>query len=36
MLGDRFGTVTPTEAALTHSIYRAAIDSHVSRRIVEL
>ncbi len=36
VLGDRFGTVTPTEAAFTHSIYRAAIDSHVARAVVEL
>jgi len=36
VLGDRFGTVTPTEAAFTHTIYRAAIDSHFSRAAVEL
>jgi predicted dehydrogenase len=28
LLETRFGTVTPTEAALTHSIYAAAIRSH--------
>lgn len=28
VLGDRFGTVTPSEAAATHGIYRAAIRSH--------
>lgn len=27
-LGDRFGTVRPDEAALTHRIFRAAISSH--------
>jgi predicted dehydrogenase len=36
VLGERFGTVTPAEAAFTHSIYRAAIDSHVSGAVVEL
>jgi predicted dehydrogenase len=29
-LGDRFGTVTPEEAALTHALYAAAIRSHTT------
>lgn len=35
-LGDRFGTVRPEEAALTHAIYSAAILSHTEKRAVEL
>lgn len=36
VLGDRFATVTPAEAALTHSIYRAAIDSQAIGAVVTL
>jgi predicted dehydrogenase len=35
-LGDRFGCVTPQEAASTHDIYRAAIDSHEGGAVVRL
>lgn len=35
-LGDRFGTVRPDEAALTHEIYRAAIRSHEEGRAIVL
>lgn len=33
-LGERFGTVTPHEAAFTHDIYRAAITSNAEGRAV--
>ncbi|PJJ55796.1 Gfo/Idh/MocA family protein [Compostimonas suwonensis] len=36
LLGERFGTVTPQEAALTHNIYAAAIRSHTTRTAVDL
>lgn len=36
LLGDRFGTVRPEEAALTHRIYEAAIRSHERQVAVEL
>ena len=32
----RFGTVHPSEAALTHAIYSAAIESHERRTAVEI
>jgi hypothetical protein len=32
MLGDRFGCVTPQEAAATHTIFRAGMDSMVEGR----
>ncbi|MHA7984292.1 Gfo/Idh/MocA family protein [Rathayibacter sp. CAU 1779] len=35
-LGDRFGTVRPEEAVLTHDIYRAALISHAEQRAVPL
>ncbi|WP_375386280.1 Gfo/Idh/MocA family protein [uncultured Microbacterium sp.] len=35
-LGEKFGAATPSEAALTHSIYRAAIESHTQRAAIEL
>lgn len=35
-LGERFGAVTPQEAALTHEIYAAALRSHSERRAVTL
>jgi predicted dehydrogenase len=35
-LGDRFGAARPEEAALTHAIYRAAIQSHEEARAVTL
>lgn len=36
LLGHRFGTVRPEEAALTHSIYGAAMDSHRTGTAVNL
>jgi len=36
VLGPRFGTVRPEEAALTHRIYEAAIRSHETQSIVAL
>ncbi len=36
LLGDRFGTVRPEEAALTHTIYDAAIASHQTQVAVRL
>jgi predicted dehydrogenase len=36
LLGDRFGTVRPDEAALSHTIYEAAIRSHGSHAAVAL
>lgn len=36
MLGERFGTATPDEAAQTHRIYRAAIVSHRDGQAVDL
>lgn len=36
LLGDRFGTVRPEEAALTHSIFGAAMESQRTGRAVEL
>lgn len=36
LLGDRFGTVRPEEAALTHTIYDAAIASHQTQAAVRL
>ncbi len=35
-LGDRFGTVRPEEAALTHTIYDAALRSHATGTAVDL
>jgi predicted dehydrogenase len=35
-LGDRFGCATPDEAALTHAIYRAAIQSHDTGEVVRI
>ncbi|SDZ57286.1 Gfo/Idh/MocA family protein [Herbiconiux ginsengi] len=35
-LGDRFGAARPEEAALTHDIYRAALQSHEEGRAVTL
>lgn len=35
-LGERFGTVRPEEAALTHNIFRAAIRSNEEGRLVDL
>ena len=35
-LGERFGTVTPQEAARTHAIYRAARDSDAQERAIAL
>jgi predicted dehydrogenase len=34
-LGNRFGTVTPTEALATHDLYAAALLSHRERRAIE-
>jgi predicted dehydrogenase len=36
VLGDRFGTVRPEEAAFTHEIYRAALRSHADGSAVRL
>ena len=36
LLGERFGTVRPEEAALTHTIYAAAITSHETGTAVDL
>ena len=36
VLGDRFGCATPDEAALTHAIYRAAIQSHDTGEVVRI
>lgn len=36
LLGDRFGTVTPQEAALTHTIFEAAMSSHQTGTAVRL
>lgn len=36
LLGDRFGTVRPEEAAYTHTIYRAAIRSHETRAAIAM
>ncbi len=36
LLGDRFGTVRPEEAALSHAIYDAAIASHQTQAAVRL
>jgi len=35
-LGARFGCATPDEAALTHAIYRAAIQSHETGELVRV
>ena len=35
-LGARFGCVTPDEAALTHAIYRAAMQSHETGEVVRI
>jgi len=35
-LGGRFGCVTPDEAALTHAIYRAAMQSHETGEVVRI
>lgn len=35
-LGDRFGAARPEEAAFTHTLYSAAITSHVEQRVVTL
>jgi hypothetical protein len=36
LLGDRFGTVRPDEAALSHTIFDAAMVSHRTGRAVDL
>lgn len=35
-LGDRFGAATPDEAAQTHAIYQAALQSHTEGRAVDV
>ena len=35
-LGSQFGCATPDEAALTHAIYRAAIQSHETGEVVRV
>jgi len=36
LLGERFGCVTPDEAVASHEVFAAALDSHRTRKAVEL
>lgn len=36
LLGERFGCVTPAEALASHQIFRAALESHRTKRAVEV